>query len=58
MTIGCTPLPAGPVGGRSGLIGTVGGDSTATSHGLAGTGLGNRVKMLEIYEAGSTPAIS
>ena len=44
------------MGGRSGLIGTVGGNSTATSHGLEGSGLGNRVKMLEMYEAGGDQA--
>ena len=38
------------------MTGTVGGDSTATSHGLAGSGLGNRVKMLEMYKAGGDQA--
>ena len=44
------------MGGRSGLIGTVGGDSTATSNGPEGSGLGNRVEMLEMYEAGRDQA--
>ena len=34
----------------------MGGDSTATSYGLAGSGLGNWVKMLEMYEAGADQA--
>jgi len=37
---------------------TVSGDSSATRHGLAGPGFGNRDKMLEMYEAGGDQSSS